>query len=46
MSPQVNELLLRMLETEVGGVRVYKIALACVRNDELREDVGDADRES
>jgi ferritin-like metal-binding protein YciE len=38
MSPQVNELLLQMLETEVGGVRVYKIALACVRNDELREE--------
>ena len=38
MSPQVNELLLQMLETEVGGVRVYKIALAWVRNDELREE--------
>ena len=38
MSPQVNELLLQMLETELGGVRVYKVALACVSNDELREE--------
>jgi rubrerythrin len=38
MSPQLNELLLQMLETEVGGVRVYKRALACVANDDLREE--------
>ena len=38
MSPRVNELLLQMLETELGGVRVYKVALTCVSNDELREE--------
>jgi rubrerythrin len=38
MSPRVNELLLQMLETELGGVRVYKAALTCVSNDELREE--------
>jgi rubrerythrin len=38
MAPQVNELLLQMLETELGGVRVYKVALTCVSNDELREE--------
>jgi ferritin-like metal-binding protein YciE len=27
-----------MLETELGGVRVYKRALTCVSNDELREE--------
>jgi rubrerythrin len=38
MSPRVNELLLQMLETELGGVRIYKAALTCVPNDELREE--------
>lgn len=38
MSPQVNELLLQMLETELGGVRVYKLALACVSNEHLRKE--------
>ena len=38
MSPQLNELLLQMLETELGGVRVYKRALTCASNDELREE--------
>jgi rubrerythrin len=38
MSPQVNELLLQMLEAELGGVRVYKAALACARNPDLRDE--------
>ena len=35
---QVAELLLQMLETEQGGVKVYETALRCVRNDELKEE--------
>jgi rubrerythrin len=33
---QLAELLLQMLETEQGGVKVYETALRCVRNDELK----------
>jgi hypothetical protein len=33
-----NELLLQMLETELGGVRVYTTALECVQNAELRKE--------
>jgi rubrerythrin len=35
---QLAELLLQMLETEQGGVKVYETALRCVRNDELKEE--------
>ena len=35
---QRNELLQQMLETELGGVKVYETALSCVLNDELKEE--------
>jgi rubrerythrin len=35
---QLAELLYQGLETEKGGVQVYKTALKCVQNDELREE--------
>ena len=35
---QRNELLQQMLETEMGGVQVYQTALACVLNDELKQE--------
>jgi rubrerythrin len=35
---QRNELLQQMLETEMGGVKVYETALTCVLNDELKEE--------
>ena len=35
---QVNELLLQMLETELGGVRVYTTALQCAVNEDLQEE--------
>lgn len=35
---QLTELLCQALETEMGGVEVYKTALECVINDELREE--------
>ena len=35
---QFAELLLQMLETEQGGVKVYETALRCVQNDELKEE--------
>lgn len=38
MNPQVKDLLYQMLETELGGVKVYTSALRCVVNDELREE--------
>jgi hypothetical protein len=34
----VNELLFQALETEQGGVQVYKKALQCVVNDELKKE--------
>jgi hypothetical protein len=33
---QLHELLFELLETELGGVRVYEAALRCVQNDDLR----------
>ena|SRR5687767_8980151 len=36
---QVNELLYQALETEMGGVEVYRTALKCVRNEDLKEEV-------
>lgn len=38
MNEQLNELLLQMLETEMGGVQVYATALECVVNDDLKEE--------
>jgi rubrerythrin len=36
---QVTELLLQALETELGGVEVYKTALKCVVNTDLKEEL-------
>jgi rubrerythrin len=38
MNNQVKELLLQALETELGGVQVYKTALECAVNPDLREE--------
>jgi hypothetical protein len=35
---QLHELLYQAFETEVGGVEVYKTALRCAQNDELKEE--------
>ena len=35
---QLHELLYQAFETELGGVEVYKTALRCVQNDDLREE--------
>jgi hypothetical protein len=35
---QLHELLYQVLETELGGVKIYETALRCVKNDELREE--------
>jgi rubrerythrin len=35
---QVEELLYQALETELGGVEVYKTALRCAVNDDLKEE--------
>ena len=35
---QRDELLQQMLETELGGVKVYETALTCVLNNELKEE--------
>ena len=35
---QVTELLYQALETEIGGQAVYKAAIKCAGNDELREE--------
>lgn len=34
----VKELLLKSLEHEMGGVKIYETALKCVLNDELRDE--------
>ena len=38
MNQQLKELLYQMLETELGGVRVYTTALECVVNEDLEEE--------
>lgn len=38
VSKQLEELLYQALETEIGGVEVYRTALKCVQNDDLREE--------
>ena len=35
---QFEELLLQGLETEMGGVEIYRMALKCVVNDDLKEE--------
>ena len=35
---QVNELLYEALETERGGINVYRTAIKCAQNDELKEE--------
>ncbi|MCY3001205.1 MAG: hypothetical protein NTV21_05320 [Planctomycetota bacterium] len=35
---QVTELVCQALEHELGGVQIYRMALKCVQNDELREE--------
>jgi hypothetical protein len=35
---QLNQLLYEALETELGGVEVYKTALRCVINDDLKQE--------
>jgi hypothetical protein len=35
---QLSELLYQALETEKGGIQVYKMALRCVQNEELKEE--------
>jgi rubrerythrin len=37
-SKQVNELLYQALETERGGINVYRTALKCAQNEELKEE--------
>ncbi|HEX6301155.1 MAG TPA: DUF892 family protein [Acidimicrobiia bacterium] len=35
---QVNELLYQALETEVGGVEVYRMAISCAVNEDLKSE--------
>jgi rubrerythrin len=35
---QLNQLLYEALETEMGGVQVYKTALRCAVNEDLKEE--------
>ena len=35
---QIHELLFQALQVEMGGVEVYRTALRCVQNDELKEE--------
>jgi len=35
---QLNELLYQMLETEMGGVEVYRAAIHCATNDDLKRE--------
>jgi rubrerythrin len=37
-SKQVQELLCQALETETGGVKVYRTAIQCAQNEDLREE--------
>jgi hypothetical protein len=38
VSRELEELLYQTLETELGGVEVYRTALRCAQNEELREE--------
>jgi hypothetical protein len=35
---QLHELLYQALETELGGVQIYRTAIRCAQNDDLREE--------
>jgi len=35
---QIGELLYQALETELGGVEIYRMAILCAKNDELKEE--------
>ena len=35
---QLKDLLLQMMETELGGEQVYRAALACAVNEDLKEE--------
>lgn len=35
---QLNELLYQALETEMGGVQIYRTAIGCAINEELKEE--------
>ena len=35
---QLAELLYQMLETELGGEQVYKMAITCAVNDDLKKE--------
>jgi rubrerythrin len=35
---QIEELLYQALETEMGGVEIYRMALLCARNEDLKEE--------
>jgi hypothetical protein len=35
---QLNELLYQMLETEIGGVEIYRTAIRCATNDDLKTE--------
>ena len=37
-NPQIAELLYQALETEKGGIQVYRTALRCVVNEDLKEE--------
>lgn len=37
-SDEIAELLYQALETELGGVEIYRTALKCVQNDDLRQE--------
>ena len=38
MNVKINELIQQMLETELGGVKVYETALTCARNQDLKDE--------
>jgi hypothetical protein len=38
VSDEIAELLYQSLETELGGVEIYRTALKCVQNDDLRQE--------
>jgi hypothetical protein len=35
---QVTELICQSLETDLGGIKVYEMALRCALNEQLREE--------
>lgn len=38
VAKQIEDLLYQALETELGGVEVYKTALRCAVNEDLKEE--------